>query len=142
MLPGPGCQIHALGVSTFTPAPLKLHCHCALGCLGHTVVRLNQGHIAWQAVAAVGALCVLTGTTPHRNSELPTSLHSLMSARRRKTGVRQWHSEPSQPTANISLCPCHPCSPPPQVSHSTPSTCRMPMPPPQKGEFSPSAHQI
>lgn len=55
---------HALEGSTLsplTPAPLELRCRWALGCLGHAVVGLGQGHVAWQAVAAVGALRVLTG---------------------------------------------------------------------------------
>lgn len=29
-----------------------------------------------------------------------------------------WHSEQSQPAANISLCPCHPPRPPQWVPHA------------------------
>lgn len=46
MLPGPGCQSHALDGGTLTAAPLELRCCWALGCLGHAVVGLGEGHIA------------------------------------------------------------------------------------------------
>lgn len=64
VLPGPGCQSRMPEGSTLTPAPLELRCCWALGCLGHAVVGLGQGHVAWQAVAAVGALRVLAGAAP------------------------------------------------------------------------------
>lgn len=64
VLPAPGCQSRAPEGSTLSPAPLELRCRWALGCLGHTVVGLGQGHIARQAAAAVGALRVLAGAAP------------------------------------------------------------------------------
>lgn len=46
--------------------------------------------------------------------------------------MSRWQSEQSQPTANVSLCPCHPPSPPPQVPHGPPpSTSKMPTMTPQ-----------
>ena len=63
-LHAPRCQSCALEGSTLTPAPRELCCRWALGCLGHTVVGLGQGHIARRAVAAVGALRVLAGAAP------------------------------------------------------------------------------
>lgn len=49
--------------ASLTLALIELCCRWALGCLGYTLVGLGQGHIARQAAAVVGALCVLTGAT-------------------------------------------------------------------------------
>lgn len=87
--PGPRAALPAGSIPT--AAPLELRCRRALGCVGHAVVGLGQGHVAGRAAAAVGALRVLAGAALAQGRGAAHLVALVDVCKEEKGGVRQRH---------------------------------------------------